>query len=157
MACHDVDKVAKCLCRVSVRADVDVNAATVVGVGNRTSVAELPGYLLQVLDVLILEDGRCKLGFLLVPVGADANIARYRPSPALVVKAAPSIVTPSIVAYRVARSEVVCNHFDRLLAGYVSHLDFNADGLLFHAFDLPLCVLHLRCSSLRFFVGVYYL
>ena len=52
MACHDVGKVAQALRRVSLRPDVDVDAASSGGVALGACVSELPAKLLQGFDVL---------------------------------------------------------------------------------------------------------
>ena len=53
MACHYVRKVAKCLCGVTVCADVDVNTAASGGIALGSGFAKLPEKLLQGFHIVV--------------------------------------------------------------------------------------------------------
>lgn len=136
MACHDVGKVSQALRAVFAKADVDVDSAHMGGVAFRSGVAEVADDFLQVVDVAIAEDGRSQLCLLVIAGCLDAHVPGNFPLSALAILARPGEVTAADVANCVLGAKVGCDGSAGFLSGDVVHLHLNADGLVFHGFNL---------------------
>ena len=114
-----------------------MDSAHVGGVALRSLAAEPAEKLLQQLDVLVAEDGRYKLGPLVVVPCDDADVPLEFPLAAGGIPSAPGVVTVAVGGvFPAAGSEELGGQLCRSLAGDVVHFDLNADGLLFHLVDL---------------------
>ena len=147
VARHEVREVADGLRRVSVLADVDVDAAGVRGVAFRPGAAELPQELLELRDVLVAEDGRHELR-LLAAVGVDADVPLEFLFASLPVPGAPGVVaiTGGSVLEAPGAEESSGNP-RRFHPADAVHLDLHSDGLLLHFLDAPCrCCVHFAFS-----------
>lgn len=136
MACHDVCQIPQAVRRVVIQSNVDVDSAHMGWVAFCTLVPELAEDFLQVLDVIVAEDWRSHLGSFIIVLCLNAGIPRDFPCATLVVFATPSLVSSAKVANRVFGVEVGGDGLASLLPCDVVHLHLNADGLLFHFFNL---------------------
>lgn len=136
MACHDVCQIPQAVRRVVIQSNVDVDSAHMGWVAFCTLVPELAEDFLQILDVIVAENWRSHLGSLIIVLCLDAGIPCDFPCATLVVFAAPSLVSSAKVANRAFGVEVGGDGLARLLSCDVVHLHLNADGLLFHFFNL---------------------
>ena len=123
-----------------------MDSAHVGGVALRSLAAEPAEKLLQQLDVLVAEDGRYKLGPLVVVPCDDADVPLEFPLAAFRVPCAPCGVSVAPCGVFVAsRSEEVCGNLGCLVAADVVHFDFYANRLVLHVLNLPCGVLfHFR-------------
>ena len=136
MACHDVCQIPQAVRCVVIQSDVDVDSAHMGWVAFRSLVPELAEDFLQVLNVIVVEDRRSHLGSLIIASRLDAGIPCDFPDATPVVFATPSLVSSAKVANRVFGVEVSGDGLASLLPCDVVHLHLNADGLLFHFFNL---------------------
>lgn len=136
VACHDVCEVAECLGAVFAQSDVNVDSAHMGGVAFRSGVAEVADNLLQILNIAVVEDRCSHLRLFLIPVGADAGVSGDFPLSTLVVLASPGVVAAAKVANRVLCAVVGGDGSAGFFSGDVVHLNLNANGLLFHFFNL---------------------
>ena len=149
MACHDVGKVAQALRRVSLRPDVDVDAASSGGVALGACVSELPAKLLQGFDVAVGQDRGDQFAFLLVRP-CDGNILLEFPLAPIRIPSRPGAVPVAAGSVLVsACAEVGGGNLRCLLAGDAVHLDLDTDGLVLHLCNLPCCFL-VHSEILRF-------
>lgn len=136
MACHDVCQIPQAVRRVVIQSDVDVDSAHMGWVAFCTLVPKLAKDFLQVLDVIVAEDRRSHLCSLIIVLCLYAGIPCDFPSATLVVFATPSLVSSAKVANRVFGVEVGGDGLASLFPRDVVHLHLNANGLLFHFFNL---------------------
>ena len=137
MACHNVGEVSKCGGRVAVCSDMNVNAAAIVGVADRSGFAKDADKLLQGVHVLVAEDGADHLALFAVRSG-NADILLEFPLPALAVPSGNGAVAIAVGGVFVsACAEEVGGKLGSLFSGDVVHFNLDPNGLLFHIFNLP--------------------
>ena len=150
MARHKVGEVSQGLRCVSIRSDVDVNACTNSGVGNRSGFSEFAYQFLQGFNVLVFQN-RCDQFALFGIASCNADILLKFPFSVLCIPSRPSAVAVSVCRVLVAScSEKVGCELCSVLSGDVVHLNLHADGLLFQVFDL-LCGFFVHGIFLRNF------
>ena len=148
VACHDVGEISKGLGRVSVGADVNVNAAASCGVALGSCFAKAADQLLQNFHVGVGEDRRDHLVFFAVR-SCDADVLLEFPFPASFVPGRPGAV--AVAASRVLvmlYSEELCCNLCSFFSSDAVHLDLdpNEDDryILLPYFWLPEETLDLR-------------
>ena len=141
MACHDVGKVAQALRRVSLRPDVDVDAASSGGVALGACVSELSAKLLQGFDVAVGQDRGDQFAFLLVRP-RDGNVLLEFPLAPIRIPSRPGAVPVAAGGVLIsACAELSGGNLRCLLAGQAGPLDLDPDGLVLPFCNLPCCFL----------------
>ena len=139
MARHKVGEVSQGLRCVSIRSDVDVNACTNSGVGNRSGFSEFAYQFLQGFNVLVFQN-RCDQFALFGIASCNADVFLEFPFSALCIPCRPSAVAVSAGGVFVsARAEMVGGKSGSPFSGDVVHLNLHANGLLFQVFNLSFC------------------